>query len=155
MVRGLQLVLGSSKRAITERAEEMGDEDDAIPLADSSRSRQDSEITLSRNLNTSGQSEDIANDLMIPQRTQDPALVRGTGGPPENDILLQDSFRANVVQQAPLPLTRPQRWAAFINMNLDRITYASLFLFVGIPIYYSTGYVCSISVLLCNFLDII
>ena len=94
MVRGLQLVLGSSKRAITERAEEMGDEDDAIPLADSSRSRQDSEITLSRNLNTSGQSEDIANDLMIPQRTQDPALVRGTGGPPENDI----SFRIRFVR---------------------------------------------------------
>ncbi|KAK5014331.1 hypothetical protein LTR16_012870, partial [Cryomyces antarcticus] len=32
-VRGLQIVLGTHMRAMTERAEEMGDEDDDIPLA--------------------------------------------------------------------------------------------------------------------------
>jgi len=37
-------------------------------------------------------------------------------------------------------LTRPQRWAAFINLNFDSITYGLLFLLVGVPIYYSTGY---------------
>jgi hypothetical protein len=42
--------------------------------------------------------------------------------------------------QAPLPLTRPQRWAAFINLNFDRLTYAIIFLFIGLPIYYTTGY---------------
>lgn len=35
IVRGLQLVLDSPKRAITERAEETGSGNDAIPLADS------------------------------------------------------------------------------------------------------------------------
>jgi putative effector of murein hydrolase len=42
--------------------------------------------------------------------------------------------------QAPLPLTRPQRWAALVNLNFDRLTYLILFLFIGLPIYYSTGY---------------
>jgi hypothetical protein len=134
------MMLGSSKRAITERAEEMGNEDDVIPLADSSRG----------SLNTPGQSEDLANDLLFPQRAQDPSLVRGTGGPPETDVSLHDSFHSNAVPQTPLTLTRPQRWAAFINLNSDRITYSLLFLFVGIPIYYSTGYVCSFSEFFCH-----
>jgi hypothetical protein len=150
MVRGLQLMLGSSKRAITERAEEMGNEDDVIPLADSSGGRRNPEITLNSSLNTPGQSEDLANDLIFPQRTQDPSLVRGTGGPPESDVSLHDSFHLNAVPQTPLTLTRPQRWAAFINLNFDRITYSLLFLFVGIPIYYSTGYVCSFSEFFCH-----
>lgn len=139
LVRGLQLLLGSSKRAVTERAEEMGDEDDAIPLADTSRSRQDSAAMSISNLSSSGPAEDLANDLIAPQRAQDPALIRGTGGPPETDTSLQDILRRDILQ-APLPLTRPQRWAAFINSNFDRITYTLLFLLVGLPIYYNTGY---------------
>jgi putative effector of murein hydrolase len=138
LVRGLQLVLGSSKRAVTERAEEMGNEDDAIPLADTSRSRQDSAATSTRDLTTTGP-EGLANDLIAPQRAQDPSLIRGTGGPPETDTSLQETLRHEVLQ-APLPLTRPQRWAAFINSNFDRMTYTLLFLFVGLPIYYATGY---------------
>ena len=139
LVRGLQLFLGSSKRAVTERAEEMGTEDDAIPLADTSRSRQESAATSITDLSSSGPAEDLANDLITPQRTQDPSLIRGTGGPPETDTSLQDTLRRGILQ-APLPLTRPQRWAALINSNFDRITYALLFIFVGLPIYYTTGY---------------
>lgn len=44
------------------------------------------------------------------------------------------------VLQTPLPLTRPQRWAYLINSNFDRLTYLAIFLFVGLPIYYTTGY---------------
>jgi putative effector of murein hydrolase len=139
LVRGLQLVLGSSKRAVTERAEEMGNEDDAIPLADSSRSRQESAATSTSNLTNHGSAQDPANDLIAPQRAQDPSLIRGTGGPPEIDTSLRDTLRREVLQ-VPLPLTRSQRWAALINSNFDRITYALLFVFVGLPIYYSTGY---------------
>lgn len=139
LVRGLQLVLGSSKRAVAERAEEMGSEDDAIPLADTSRSRQDFEIALTSNLPSLVRAGNLTNDLIIPQRAQDPSLIRGTGGPPENNISLQETLRRETLQ-APLPLTRPQRWAAFINLNFDRLTYTILFLFVGLPIYYTTGY---------------
>lgn len=35
--RGLQMLLGISERAVTKRAEEMGAEDDDIPLTESSR----------------------------------------------------------------------------------------------------------------------
>ena len=138
LVRGLQLVLGSSKRAVTERAEEMGNEDDAIPLADTNRTRQNSTVTSISNLASSGL-EDSVNDLIAPQRTQDPDLIRGTGGPPETDTSLRDTLQRGVLQ-APLPLTRPQRWAAFINLNFDRITYTFLFLFVGLPVYFAAGY---------------
>ena len=139
LVRGLQFLLGSSKRAVTERAEEMGNEDDTIPLADTSTSRQDSAANSTSNLALPGQAEDLADNLIAPQRTQDPSLIRGTGGPPETDASLQEPLRRYVLQ-IPLPFTRSQRWAAFINANFDRITYALLFLFVGLPIYYTTGY---------------
>lgn len=142
IARFLQLILGISKRAATERAEEMGDEDDAIPLADAtprSATRQNSEITLTSEWSTPGFTDDSTNDLIAPQRAQDPSLIRGTGGPPENDVPSHHVARSQVLQ-APLPLTRPQRWAAFISLNFDRLTYIILFLFIGLPIYYSTGY---------------
>jgi putative effector of murein hydrolase len=142
IARTLQLILRTTKRAATERAEEMGDEDDAIPLAHAtprSATRQNSEITLTSEWSTPGLTDDSTNDLIAPQRAQDPSLIRGTGGPPENDVPNWHVARSQV-QQAPLPLTRPQRWAAFVNLNFDRLTYLILFLFIGLPIYYSTGY---------------
>jgi putative effector of murein hydrolase len=139
IVRGLQLIIGSSKRTITERAEEMGNENDAISLAESG-SRQESEPTSINDPRVSEPSDDLANDIATSQRAQPSSLVRETGGSLESGSQ-QDVLRTTrPVLQAPLPLTRPQRWAAFINTNLDRITYSILFLFVGIPIYYSTGY---------------
>ncbi|RDL38166.1 uncharacterized protein BP5553_05599 [Venustampulla echinocandica] len=150
LVRGLQLITGTPKRGITERAEEMGNEDDAIPLAESSRSRQDSQLQLTlptdpasnstSGISTSGQFDEPTNGLIPPLRTQDPGRIRGTGGPPESDTLIRETGLSDAPSQTPLPLTRPQRWAAFINMNADRLTYAFLFIFVGLPIYYTTGY---------------
>lgn len=138
LTRGLQIVFGSSKRAITERAEEMGNEDDSIPLAEVSRSRQDSEITLG----TRTPPEDFAstNDLIAPPRAQDPDQIRGTGGPPESYTPPQTRYRISPITQAPLPLSRAQEWATFLNQNFDHLTWLILFLFIGLPIYYSTGY---------------
>lgn len=147
LVRGLQLVMGSSKRAITERAEEMGNESDAIPLANVNQSGQESEVNLPSGMTTPSLANEISipveattNDLIAPQRTQDPSLIRGTGGPPENDIQSLETSRNSPPIQAALPLTRPQRWAAFINLNFDRLTYTIIFLFISLPIYYTTGY---------------
>jgi putative effector of murein hydrolase len=145
MVRGLQIVLGSSKRAITERAEEMGNENDAIPLTDVFNSRLEFEgIFTTADGTDSPPNESIANStisLLAPPPTQDPSQVRGTGGPPVADVATpQQSIGTGSMRQMPLPLTRPQRWAAFINLNLDRITYTILFIFIGLPIYYTTGY---------------
>jgi putative effector of murein hydrolase len=139
IARFLQLIFGTSKRAITERAEEMGDESDEIPLADSTPRGQNSEITLTSGWSTPGFPDDSTNDLIAPQRAQDPSRIRGTGGPPDRDAPSRSIARSRILQ-APFPLTRPQRWAAFINQNFDRLTYLILFLFLGVPIYYVTGY---------------
>jgi putative effector of murein hydrolase len=138
IVRGLQLIFRSSKRTITERAEEMGPENDAIPLADA-EGRQESQVTLD-NTKLDSEASDLASGLATPQRAQDPSFLRATGSPLENDAQHDVSRIRRRILQTPLPLTRPQRWAAFINAHLDRIIYGMLFVFVGIPIYYSTGY---------------
>ncbi len=147
MVRGLQLILGSSKRAITERAEEMGHEDDEIPLTETHQSRHGSQSSEAPSFasqsafpSVSESFHNSTNNLIAPERAQDPSEIRGTGGPPVGDFTAQNQVHMGNFQQAPLPLTRPQRWAAFGSANFDRITYSVLFLFVGLPIYYATGY---------------
>lgn len=115
----------------------MGNESDGIPLTDILPSLNNSAAS---GTSTPRLTDDLSNDLIAPQRTQDPSLIRGTGGPPEDNITPPALMRQNPILQTPLSLTRPQRWAAFLNLNIDRLTYLLLFLFVGIPIYYSTGY---------------
>lgn len=136
IVRGLQLVLGSSKRAITERAEELGVESDAIPLNEFDRSRQSS-ITFPTPL---ASTQDLSSSNLSPHRAHDPTLVRGSGILPTDDISSSLTTQVRAPTQAPLPLTRPQRWAFTLNTHLDSLTYTILFLFVGLPIYYTTGY---------------
>ena len=138
-VRGLQILLGSSKRAMTERAEEMGTEDDDIPLAQ--RTRTASEVSQATTvLSLQSLSIESRADLTIPSPAQDPSHVRGTGGPPVVQRDAQQVVSTTTLRQDPLPLTRAQKWAAIVNVNLDIITYGFIFLFIGLPIYYSTGY---------------
>ena len=139
ITRGLQLVLGSSKRAITERAEEMGSENDAIPLADSGI-QQESEASSINDPQHSEIASDLAASLTSPQRAQDPSLIRANETPQEDESQQEVLQLGRQILQTPLPLTRPQRWAAFVNINLDRITYCLIFIFIGLPIYYFTGY---------------
>lgn len=147
LTRGLQVIFGSSKRAMTERAEELGDENDAIPLSENLGDRDTpprNDSVASTGLgNSPGTSPNISRanstaDLLAPQRAQDPSQIRGTGGPPVAENIV--SSRITSLRQAPLPLTRAQKWAAFISGNFDRLTYLVIFLFIGIPVYYSTGY---------------
>lgn len=120
IVRGLQLLLGSSKRAITERAEEMGAESDEIPLAET---RPPSILPPSLTPST----------LTLPAPSLAPGSTNPPSPPPEPVAPLQPP-------QTPLPLTRPQRWAAKLNPYLDTIVYLVIFLFIGLPIYYATSY---------------
>lgn len=126
LVRGLQILVGSSKRAITERAEEMGVENDDIPLA----------VPSNTNFTST--------DTIRPIRELEPAVIRNASdqrGSSETESAPSEAVSTPVaIQQEPLPLTRAQVWAAFINRNLDILTYSVIFLFVGIPAYYATGY---------------
>lgn len=142
LVRGLQVLLGTSKRAVTERAEEMGNENDEIPLTETPEGLQNdarspstgSATTLAEQL-----SADPPDDLIAPPRIQDPFLVRGTVGPPAHHEVSDSVSPARAIQDPP-PLTRAQRWAALLSANLDVSTYLTLFVFIGLPIYYSIGY---------------
>ncbi|KAF2152134.1 hypothetical protein K461DRAFT_286877 [Myriangium duriaei CBS 260.36] len=137
-VRGLQLVLGTSKRAITERAEEMGDEDDIIPL---------SQHHTASELNTTDAPSPIESpnpdpeaEIRVPLRAQDPSRITGTGGPP---LASTDDFVQTLtsrLQHDPPALSRSQRWATATTANLNIITYSILSGLVGLPVYYATGY---------------
>ncbi|RAL59552.1 hypothetical protein DID88_006546 [Monilinia fructigena] len=76
-----------------------------------------------------------------PIQELEPAVISNSSdqrGSPETESLPPDSPVA--IQQEPLLLTRAQAWAAFINRNLDVLTYSVIFIFIGIPSYYATGY---------------
>ncbi|KAI9733719.1 MAG: hypothetical protein M1818_007133 [Claussenomyces sp. TS43310] len=144
MTRGMQLLLGSSKRAMIERAEETGAENDAIPLTNLQSpidaSRATSATAAGRPFAGLAPAVALTQTLPLPQRAQDPSQVRGTGGPPVASPDLQDLGRPSTPRQVSLPLTRSQRWAAIVGNRFDTLIYTSLFLFVGIPVYYVTGY---------------
>jgi putative effector of murein hydrolase len=141
IVRCLQLVLGSSKRAVTERAEEMGSGDDMIPLSDLRQAARSNFTAITDALPSEvGLGRRPVHSLDAPPRTQDPLQIRVTGGPPADDLIDEAHLAVPTRRQTPLPLTRPQRWAAFISLNLDRITFTALFLIIGLPVYYITGY---------------
>jgi len=134
ITRGLQLLFGTSKRAVVERAEEMGREDDDIPLTRPSERSPNLEASSTADLNAATQ------NIMLPLRAQDPSQVRGTGGPPQSETLSTSTIAPPMPLQDTLPPTRPQIWATTINANLDILTYAFVFTFIGLPIYYITNY---------------
>lgn len=134
---------------MTERAEELGQEDDSIPLT---RTRQESNAdetsteefrdASAPDTNETDQvisSPPLARDLQAPLRAQDPSRIKGTGGPPVASTAGTAAV-ASLVRQDPPALTRAQKWAATASTNLDLITYSVLTIFVGLPVYYAAGY---------------
>ena len=139
--RGLQVLLGISKRAMIERAEEMGTEADGIPLTIVARgpvttSQTDSTFSLATDLRDESRGQNIT----IPSPSQDPSQIRGTGGPPPPESATTEVMSPRIARQSPLPLSRAQKWAAFINLNLDMLIYTLIFLFAGLPTYYIHNY---------------
>lgn len=138
--RGLQLLLGSSKRVIIERAEEMGAEDDDIPLTQLTRIPPAPEASSTDLGGTGYSSGEPSQNIALPSLTQSPSQVRITNGPPQSETLTTFTASQTIPLQDPLPPTRPQRWATLISNHLDTLTYTLLFLLFGLPIYYSTSY---------------
>lgn len=137
LTRGLQILLGSSKRAVIERAEEMGAEDDDIPVTHTRRRPPSPESSSTDLRGTENATSVMGQDIALPSRAQGPSQIRGTGGPPQSEIL---TTFLSLPQQDSLPTTRPQVWATFVIFHLDTLTYTFLFLFIGLPIYYTTSY---------------
>ncbi|GAW26895.1 putative holin-like protein [Rosellinia necatrix] len=134
MTRGLQLVLGSSKRALVERAEELQTETEEMPMTTILRS-----INTHNTINTPEATslvEEVA-ELQHPPRSRDSLPTRRDSR--ESSPGAEDS-RADFPPQVPLPPARATRWALAMASRLDMIIYASLFTFIGIPVYYTVGY---------------
>lgn len=147
MTRGLQLVFGSSKRAMTERAEELHPDSEEIPM------------TTAPGLSLGGgggatpmSSEQPSSDelnLQVPAPSQVPSSSQARqqdddeSEPPPTpsaDGNTAVHSNLNLPPQAPIPPSRATRWAAVLTTHLDLTIYAALFLLVGLPVYYAAGY---------------
>ncbi|EMR69440.1 putative -domain-containing protein [Eutypa lata UCREL1] len=141
MTRSLQLIFGSSKRAMTERAEELGNESDEIPMTAPSRSEDATPAPTPGTLSEVPSSVDIRN-FDPPPRTQGPPPGRRTpedSRPPTPGTDVAPP-RELLPPQAPPPPPRSTKWAAIVASRIDLFTYGTLFLFVGLPVYYAAGY---------------
>ncbi|KAK1983318.1 LrgB-like family-domain-containing protein [Colletotrichum cereale] len=144
LTRGLQLLLGSSKRALTERAEEMGNETDEIPLADTPPRTES--VPGSRTISAAPSSLSL-NTLAPPPVSLNashnfiPAASSPTSRPSGVESGGAESLRnPPLPPQASVPMPGAQLWAAWICGHLNWVIYASIFTFVGLPLYYAAGY---------------
>ncbi|KAI1398636.1 LrgB-like family-domain-containing protein [Hypoxylon fuscum] len=137
MTRGLQLVLGSSKRAMTERAEELNPDSDEIPMTTAPGTGGTS--TPITNPDQPSSSSEV--DLQRPPRSQDVSQGRRDEELHSRpSVSNSNTSHLDLPPQAAVPPSRSTRWAAVITAQLDLLIYTLLFLFVGLPIYYAAGY---------------
>ncbi|KAF4974277.1 hypothetical protein FZEAL_8799 [Fusarium zealandicum] len=150
ITRGLQLALGASKRSESQRAEELGRRTPDIPISETntpgisrrtSFSQATSQVPL---VPMYGSEPASAASSTPPSRPQSPPQLRlqehhySNGHAPNNVVEALNPLSYPV--QVPLPPPKAELWAARISANLDLSTFIGLLFFVGIPLYYSTGY---------------
>ncbi|KEY68490.1 hypothetical protein S7711_09790 [Stachybotrys chartarum IBT 7711] len=134
MTRSLQLLLGSSKRALAERAEELdgGIANDSPP--------QDLPLASRR---TSISQATSTVPLRPTSRPQSPPSLRlndqGDMDQDGRESAAAQALPAYPAQTAPAP-PRAERWAVGVMANIDACVFAVLLLCVGLPLYYGAGY---------------
>ena len=139
-IRGLQLLVGVSKKGATERAEELGVDNDDIPLSDASRTRSEASAAISwGGISLELLPIDTGNVISAPSPSQDPSRIRNTAGYPI-DSGNETSYTGRTPRQDPPTPTRAEIWTAFLAANLDTSIYAALFVFIGLPLYFIAGY---------------
>lgn len=138
MTRGLQLVTGSHKKAQAARAEELGTPEDEIPVALATPGLQ----TPLESTDVSARTSIVAlQDLTPPEQSLEPSHIQPVTdqintSPPN----VSPSPPPSLPQQTAPPPQRARLWAAVAQTHLDTATYLLLFLFVGLPIYYTMSY---------------
>ncbi|KAK9421312.1 putative LrgB-like family-domain-containing protein [Seiridium unicorne] len=138
MTRAIQTVLGTSKRALTERAEELGPRGDEIPMTATPVHEEEQHATPepspeASTLDITVPSPAVASQANSQIRLHEPELDT----PPETN---GDARSSDLPPQAHVPPPRSEVWALLIVRHLDLLIYSILFLFVGIPVYYAIGY---------------
>lgn len=127
-------MLGSSKRAMIERVEELGTEDDEILMSATSRL---ANSPATRNSSEATVSTEATSEIQPPPRSRDSQRAHQDSGDSSPG---PDEDQADLPAQTQVPPSRATRWALAISSRLDVIIYILLFTFVGIPIYYTVGY---------------
>ncbi|XDG05246.1 hypothetical protein ABKA04_004861 [Annulohypoxylon sp. FPYF3050] len=135
MTRSLQLILGSSKRAMTARAEELNPSSDEIPMTTLPAS---AGTSTPAEISDQPSSDEV--DLQRPPPSQDAAQGRGVDDSSSPANTSTDAEHPTLPPQAPITPSRSVRWAAIITTRLDLFIYSIIFLFIGLPVYYAAGY---------------
>ncbi|KAL7276569.1 hypothetical protein RUND412_000449 [Rhizina undulata] len=133
MVRTLQLLLGSSKRAM-EETRSPPDNQDSMPLTNLSEPSRNTSTSTTPTDSLLGPPED---EILpsAPAPAAEPARVQGPG--PE--VSFSRISETHVLLQQDVPLSRGQMWAALLVRYIDVVIWGMLFL-VSLPILYTIGY---------------
>ncbi|OTA92200.1 hypothetical protein M434DRAFT_32094 [Hypoxylon sp. CO27-5] len=136
MTRTIQLVLGSSKRDMIERPGGLTAGNEGIPMTTTPGAGDSSTLVA-----TSGEPSLDEVDLQRPPQSRNlPSGHRAEDSQSTHSSLNSNTIHMELPPQAPIPPSRSSRWAAIITTKLDLIIYSLLFLFVGLPVYYTVGY---------------
>lgn len=142
MTRGLQLITGSHKKAQATRAEELGPQEDEIDLTRPPPPQEDPSMSTGVSTQASAVALD---DLTPPGQSHEPNHIQPVAehGPSSATPELREAPASPPPSLPPQVEPAPPRarlWAAIIQSHIDTITYLTILLFVGLPIYYTTGY---------------
>ncbi|KAG7431278.1 Plastidal glycolate/glycerate translocator 1 [Fusarium oxysporum f. sp. raphani] len=131
ITRSLQLALGVSRRSRSQRAEELGRQTPDLSTGDLNSPGISRRTSVSR----AGSQYRLC---LYPRRTRSQQHHYANGQAPVNAVEALNP--TTVITQIPLPPPKAELWAARISANLDVAIFVGLFAFIGIPLYYSTGY---------------
>lgn len=166
LTRSIQLALGTSKRAATDRAEELtetaavaadSETEAPIPFSDVSRRNSGDGDNSTSNLFSSAPSSrplstvpsSVSLNTIAPPPASQAAFhlfslhpSRAGAAPDASDLTITAALvpSAAMPVQAPVPAPRAHVWAALLTSHSDRLVYLGLFLLIGLPVYYATGY---------------
>ncbi|KAI0107406.1 LrgB-like family-domain-containing protein [Hypoxylon sp. NC0597] len=136
MTRTIQIVLGSSKRTMIERPGELTPNNDGIPMTMTPGAGDSSTLVA-----TSGEASSDEVDLQRPPQSRNlPLGHRADDSQSTHSPSNSNTVHTELPPQAPIPPSRSSCWAAIITNKLDLLIYSVLFLFVGLPVYYTVGY---------------
>ncbi|OTA55844.1 hypothetical protein K449DRAFT_468677 [Hypoxylon sp. EC38] len=136
MTRTIQLVLGSSKRDMIERPGGLTAGNEGIPMTTTPGAGDSSTLVA-----TSGEPSSDEVDLQRPPQSRNlPSGHQADDSQSTHSSSNSNTIHTELPPQAPIPPSRSNRWAAIITTKLDLIIYSILFLFVGLPVYYTVGY---------------
>lgn len=145
LTRSIQLLVGTSKRT----QDHLGE---GIPLTDTLATNTPLSTSAAATIISSPIDSPLNSPLVsspAPSRPQTPPQLRLQDhhhGQVSLHSLSAPSATAtapgfsHIPSQAPVPPTRAERWTAALTANIHLVSWAALFLFVGLPVYYATDY---------------